>query len=391
MSKLFRFLRLFICLSIPILLTACSSVSPQTMVQERVFPKVSLEFLSEYDLPKTTYQDTLVGGLSAIAYDRRKNLFYVLSDDRSIFAPARFYTFSLQIEGDKIKNIKLVDVTLLKNPQGKTYLPDSIDPEGLSLSPRNTVFISSEGVPGKNIAPFVAEFNLESGEQQLNLRLPQRYLSDKSPENPEPTRGIRENLGFEALTINNVSSLPDDPFRIFTATESSLLQDSPSEIVSQEEIGNFLQPRIRMLHYVVNSVGSPGLLAEHLYLEDAAPGIVVKNGLTELLVFQEKYFLSLERTFGIFGFGAKIFQVVVNNATDTSRIESLAGDISRVVPMRKKLLLDLSQLNINLDNLEGMTVGPTLPDGSQTLLLVSDDNFREEQKTQFLLFRLVQG
>lgn len=389
-SELMRFLRLFICLSIPILLTACSSgVSPQAMAQERVFPKVSLEFLSEYDLPKTIYKDTPIGGLSAIAYDRNKNVFYALSDDRSVFAPARFYTFSIEIDREKIDKIKLEDVTFLKTPQGNNYLPGSIDPEGLSLSPRNSVFISSEGIPNKNIAPFIAEFDLESGRQALNLRIPKRYLSDKTPENPQPTRGIRENLGFEALTVNNISSLPDDPFRIFAATESSLWQDTPSAIVSDAETELIPRTRIRMLHYVINSVGSPGLLAEHLYLEDPAPPTVINNGLTELLVFKERYFLSLERTFGLFGFGAKIFQVVVNNANDTSRIDSLAGDISRVVPMRKKLLLDLSKLNITLDNLEGMTVGPALPDGSSTLLLVSDNNFSEEQKTQFLLFRLV--
>jgi hypothetical protein len=56
--------------------------------------------------------------------------------------------------------------------------------------------------------------------------------------------------------------------------------------------------------------------------------------------------------------------------------------------VKKKLVLDLSTLDIDLDNLEGMTLGPRLPDGSQSLLLVSDDNFTDEQMTQFLLFRL---
>jgi hypothetical protein len=35
-----------------------------------------------------------------------------------------------------------------------------------------------------------------------------------------------------------------------------------------------------------------------------------------------------------------------------------------------------------------MTLGSRLPDGSQSLVLVSDDNFNEAQVTQFLLFRL---
>ena len=43
---------------------------------------------------------------------------------------------------------------------------------------------------------------------------------------------------------------------------------------------------------------------------------------------------------------------------------------------------------VGLENLEGMTLGPRTQDGSQTMILISDDNFREEQATQFLLFRI---
>jgi len=35
-----------------------------------------------------------------------------------------------------------------------------------------------------------------------------------------------------------------------------------------------------------------------------------------------------------------------------------------------------------------MTLGPQLPDGSQSLILLSDDNFSDNQETQILLFRL---
>jgi hypothetical protein len=45
-------------------------------------------------------------------------------------------------------------------------------------------------------------------------------------------------------------------------------------------------------------------------------------------------------------------------------------------------------LEIDLDNLEGLAFGPKLSDGSQTLLLVSDDNFSDLQITQFLLFKV---
>ncbi|WP_019504885.1 esterase-like activity of phytase family protein [Pleurocapsa sp. PCC 7319] len=365
-------------------LTACSP--PQRVsATERMFRNFSLEFVDQYEISQATFKDTIIGGLSAIAYERQQDRFYVLSDDRGVRSPARFYTFELKVkqtDNDQIKidSFKPKKVILLKDEQGQNFPVDSIDPEGLALSPRNTIFISSEGNPTQNIEPFIAEFDLETGKKLLNVRLPGRYLDNEEPDQPQ---GIQENLAFESLTINRIG-LPEDPFRLFTATESALIQDESYE---GEE-----QARIRLLHYVINPIGNPVLVAEHLYLLESAPIEIISNGLTELLALQtEGYFLSLERTFGFTGAGAKIFQVVIGNATDTSNISSLKGDLTQIRPLKKQLLFDLQELGIYLDNLEGMTLGPRLPDGSQSLLLISDDNFNDEQISQLLLFRLVEN
>ncbi|MEN9566642.1 MAG: hypothetical protein RLZZ69_1838 [Cyanobacteriota bacterium] len=346
-----------------------------------MFRNFSLEFIDRYEIPKAEFQNTVVGGLSAIAYNRQEDLFYVLSDDRGKRSPARFYTFKLAVQQSnqqiKIDSFKPQQVTILLDETGKKYLTGKIDPEGLALSPRNTIFIASEGDPTKEIAPFIAEYELATGKKLSDLPLPPRYLVN------EKSQGIQENLLFESLTINR-TGLPEDPFRIFTATESALLQDQSLE--EQE------QTRVRFLHYVVNPVGKPIVVAEHLYLLDPAPVETIANGLTELLALKtEGYFLSLERTYGFTGAGAKIFQLVIGNATDTTKIDSLKGNIAQVQPLHKKLLFDLQDLGIYLDNLEGMTIGPRLPDGSQSLLLISDDNFNDEQINQLLLFRLIEN
>ena len=348
-----------------------------------MFRNLSLEFIDQYEIPKNTYQNTVVGGLSAIAYNRQQDVFYVLSDDRSRRSPARFYTFKLKVKQTDdgamaIDSFEPEVVTILSDESGQ-YQQGSIDPEGIAISPRNTVFISSEGNPTKDIKPFIAEFELQTGKKLLELRLPKRYFATEDA----PDRGIQENLAFESLTISRTGP-PQDPFRVFTATESALIQD---ESLETEE-----QTRIRLLHYTINPVGDPVLLAEHLYLLEPAPVEVIFNGLSELLALQtEGYFLSLERTVSFTGAGAKIFEVVIGNATDTTNIESLKGNISQVQPLRKKLLLDLEKLGIYLDNLEGMTVGPRLPDGSQSLLLISDDDFSSDRVSQLLLFRLVEN
>lgn len=143
------------------------------------------------------------------------------------------------------------------------------------------------------------------------------------------------------------------------------------------------------MHYLIGPISRPMVVAEHLYLLDPTPAGAIDNGLTELVTIDMGgHFLSLERTYGVLGANAKIYQMAMSAATDTSTIETLKGDVSRIDPVKKKLLLDLSELGIYLDNLEAMALGPRLPDGSQSLLLVSDDNFSDTQITQFLLFRL---
>lgn len=368
--------------------SACAPSQART-AEQRTFLDLSLNFVGEYQLPKMKFKDTPVGGLSALAYDRKRNKFYALSDDRSQFAPARFYTLGVSLKRSDtgeigLEKVDIEDVTFITDENGKTYAKGSLDPEGIALSPKDTVFISSEGLPSQGIAPFIREFDLKTGQQKQDLQIPVRYLPNNPTKEEQPPRGIQDNLGFESLTLEpgSLAAASGDPFRLFTATESALFQDSLSADSEQ-------QTRIRWMQYLIGNIARPMVVTEHVYLLDPIPKGAKDNGLTELLTVDTGgHFLSLERTYGALGAGAKIFQVATGAATDTSGIATLKGDISRINPVKKKLVLDLSTLGIYLDNLEGITLGPRLPDGSQSLLLVSDDNFNDTQLTQFLLFRL---
>jgi len=240
----------------------------------------------------------------------------------------------------------------------------------------NYLFVASEGVTHAGIPPFVGEFDLKTGKLRGNLPIPKRYIPDASDEKQQ--QGVRENLGFESLSIDPETFSPGglDPFRVFAATEAPLMQDSDPEQAS----------KLRLLHYIIVDK-TPQLVSENLYNLDQVP-MTILNGLTELVTVGGGQFLSLERSFGLSGYSARIYQVAVGAATDTSRIQSFKGQVTMVEPVKKKLLLDLSELGIPLYNLEGMTLGPRLPDGSKSVVLVSDDNFDEAQKTQFLLFSL---
>lgn len=383
-----RILRLLaIAVTLLSLLAGCSL--PRVSAEQRIFLNLSLDYLGEYQLPKMKYKDTPVGGLSALTYDRARDRFYVLSDDRSQLAPARFYTVKLALNETGIQNAEIENVTFLKTQDNQTIPKNTIDPEGIALTPGQTIFISSEGVTKEGIPPFLREFDLQTGQQKSSLPIPDRYIPDATDDKQQ--KGIQDNLGFEALTLNPTGTVPakGEPIRLFTASESALMQDLDPP--AKDEQGN-AKPQItkcRLLHYYIGD-GPPLLLSEHVYPLAPTPEGALAHGLTELIAIdQSGHFLSLERSFlGLAGLRVKIYQIATGGATDTSRVVSLKGELGGVEPVKKKLLFDLSELGIALDNLEAMTLGPRFPDGSQSLILLSDDNFQEQQVTQFLLFRL---
>ena len=50
----------------------------------------------------------------------------------------------------------------------------------------------------------------------------------------------------------------------------------------------------------------------------------------------------------------------------------------------------MDALGIYTDNIEGVTFGPLLPNGHKTLLFIADNNFSNLQKTQLLLFEVIE-
>ncbi|MGG6296991.1 esterase-like activity of phytase family protein [Leptolyngbya sp. AN02str] len=369
-------------LSVVVGLAGCTPVSAEA----RLFLPLSLEFVDEYVLPDQSLADLPVGGLSAIAYDRPRDRFHLLSDDSGTGADSRLYTAQIRLNGNEptapqIASVELESVTPIRTTAQADPTAEILDLEGVALSPRQTVLIASEGNADAGIAPGITEFELATGQALRSLPIPQRYM----PQTVDgQTMGVRQNLAFEALTLlssgSTISEGYVEPFRVFAATESALAQDVPTD-------ANAPIP-IRLLHYLMGE-DLPTLLAEHLYYLDSSADLLLVNGLTELLAIdQGGHFLALERTLGLNGFGAKVYQLAIANATDTSGIPKFVGDLSSIQPIRKQLVLDLAELGLTLDNLEGMTLGPRLPDGSQSLVLISDNNFRPEQKTQLLLFRL---
>ncbi len=370
---------------------------PQVKAEDRLFLDISLNFLGSYTLPAQSFDGEPVGGISAITYDVPRDRLYALSDNRD---RPRFYTLIPNALTTATPTLTLESVTYLKDNQGNPYASGEFDPEGMALTPTGTLLISSEGSAQRRIAPAIGEYDLATGQVKTALPLPVRYLPDSvlNPEAPadlaSQTQGVQENLGFEALAINVSSGTGGvyEPYRLFVATEGPLLQDL--------DFAPDIPYKNRLLHYLIDPYQST-LISEHLYEMDLAPSGAVLHGLSEIAVLdQGGHFLALERSFGFQGFAIKLYQLASGGATDISANASLrtpdgTSRPSGISPIRKQIVLDFNAPNaepdIPLENYEAMTFGPTQPNGTQTLLLMSDDNFSANQTTRLLVFQLSQS
>lgn len=331
------------------------------------------EFIGEEILPTgLMFAGTEVGGLSGLAYDAVRGVYYAISDDRSQLAPARFYTLRIDVADGSLDNgdVTVIDVTTLRDRLGRTFPALSLDPESIALTPRRTLIITSEGDASLLIDPFVREFG-RNGRQLTNLPVPGYY--DPAPGG---SAGVRNNLAFESGGFS-----PDGAF-YFTGTENALAQDGPSATVT-------MSSPARLLRY-----DSSGRLdREFVYVVEPVPAAPIPpdgfavNGLVDVLPLSATRSVAMERSFSVgVGNDARLYLVDTAAASNVRGRPTLPADLSSVRPVHKTLLFDLDALGIVLDNLEGLTLGPTLADGRQTVLIVSDNNFSTTQVTQFLAF-----
>ena len=306
----------------------------------------TLVFLGALELPPTRALDAPVGGLSALAYDATLDVLWALSDDRSERGPARIHAFRVHHQDARPTGLDLLRTLPLLDAQGHPFERHTLDPEGLTLAGPDHFLLSSEGITSKGIPPFVVKLDRNNAAVVETLVLPDAFIPDAPM--PNQTRGVLDNFGLEAL-----GTCPDQT--ALTMNEAPLAQDRPR--------GNVL----RVLVFPPAAAAPPSQW--EYVLEPAPPGSLV-HGVTSLLCLEKQDVLTLERSWGKeVGFFNRIFHV----------------DFSQT-PARKTLVLDLNTLALRRDNYEGLSLGPTLPDGRRTLYVVSDDNFLAEQATVLAWF-----
>lgn len=335
----------------------------------------NLNFIGQQTFPTgTQFGGTEVGGLSGIAFDRVTSSYFSIADDRS--PAARFYNLGADLSDGMLSNSDVVfnSVTTLRQANGDLFGNLTLDPEGIAIAPNGDLFVSSEGDASRGYQPFINRFARGSGIQNLALPVPSKFAVSSNT-------GIRNNLAFETLTMSK------DGASLFTATENALLQDGPAATVDNGTA-------CRILRY---NLANNAAAQEFVYITEpvAEPPInngFATNGLVDMVAIDDTHFIALERSFstGAFGSGGtgnviKMFLVDLAGASDVSLFDDL-GDAGSFTSVTKTLLLDLRDLNIPIDNIEGITFGPLLPNGQQSIILCSDNNFSSTQFTQFLAF-----
>ena len=346
----------------------------------------------------TVPRERRFGSLSGLARDERTGRYLAVIDDR---LPARVTWLDIGFIDGRLTVTPLGVVPVTAGPGVEPRIAVQADLEAVVTLPDGTFVGSEEGHVSKGeadqppVGTWPAALLTLSPQMAVTAVHPWPAAFSGGPEGG----GIRDNQGAEALTRT-----PDG--RLIAGLERPLFADQPGGYRNGRPFNN--------------GKGGPGRLVEFIetdrrwearrqwmYPIEATETRVGfdticddgENGLTELLAVDDTRFLALERSClqnaatRLARNTGHLFFVDVAGADDISGVASLAS--APVHGAAKTLLVDFDALIPRLppslaalDNFEGLAFGPTLPDGSRTLLVLSDDNFRPTQKTALLLFRI---
>jgi Esterase-like activity of phytase len=277
-----------------------------------------------------------ITGMSGIAYGFENHYVVVMDNSNRLV----FLKITFKDDG----TIDQASVT------GGHTVPTSRDYEGVAYTgqERNSVFLSSEETPPP---PAVYEYSLDKSAKLLQtVGMPAVFKTQV------------DNRGLESLTRR-----PDGK-EMWTANEEALTADGP---VSSQTTGTVV--RLVRLNVQGDKV-TPA--QEYAYIVEPTHrgvGQPVCSGLSDLVELPDGTLLTLERSAmeGLPIFETRIYQVDFTGATDISQGDLAHGLKGQTyTPVGKKQLFASSRIG---ENLEGLCLGPKLPNGNQLLVGVVDN------------------
>lgn len=352
----------------------------------------ALRLIGQQVLPRRMeFQGTVVGGISGIDYDAAAGRFVLMSDDRTTTdsgnAP-RFYTARINYTESSFAGVEFLSVVSMKQPDGALYpkVPSSqvADPESVRIDPLNGNLVwTSEGdrtlgAAPRIIDPFIREIRPD-GSHVREYALPPMFRMSANDTGP------RGNLAFEGL------SFTPDKSRVVVIAEGPLFADGPAPTVAAGA-----PARITVFDRT-----SGAAVAQYAYPVEKVQATPVPetafavSGATEILAISDTRFLVLERSFsvGVVGNQVRLYEIDTSRATNVLNTAALAGGSYQAVS--KRLVLDFETLKTQLGgiaNLEGISFGPKLANGRESLVVIADDNFptadSATDRNQILVFEI---
>lgn len=302
-------------------------------------------------------------------------------DDTTSFQ-ARMHEIDLAISGSTVTPT-VIKTTLFSNEAGvpltglssgfdatNSSASSRFDPEGVRVSrDGQSVFVSDE------YGPFVYQFDRNTGRRIRVLNVPAKFKiavpnSRGATEISGNTNGRVSNRGMEGLAIT-----PDG------STLVGIMQNP----LAQDGGRNGLN--IRMLVIDLAS----GTSKELIYPLDNR-----SYGVNELVAINSTEFLAVERdgAAGAAAVAKRVYKINIAGATDVSAIATLplTGLPMGTVAASKSLFLDLLNPAFGLagasfpEKIEGLAIGPALPDGRLTLIVTNDNDFLAANPNNFYVF-----
>ncbi|ARS42579.1 hypothetical protein CA265_24110 [Sphingobacteriaceae bacterium GW460-11-11-14-LB5] len=380
--------QLFLVYSVLAIVLSSCAATKYAAVKQNEASISAVKFLDEYVMPlNPIFQNTVVGGLSGIDYDVKQNQYYMISDDPSQRGPARIYTAQIDLKENKIDTVRITGVTYMLQENGKPYpqygTDKSVKPDGESVrfNPLTQQLLwSSEGERlFKNGDTTIVQpgltFISTAGKFLDTIPMPKGFHFTKTESGP------RKNALFEGLTY------ADQYKTLYASLEEPLYQDGPQAAFEYDKA------LTRILKFDVTTKKNT---AQYAYQLDAMP---VKptvendwnvNGISEILAINNHSLLVMERAWAkghddhTF---IKLYLVDLRGAENEIDNSSFVQHPPK--PLTKKLLFDFDSLNRHIDNFEGVTFGPQLPNGHLSLIFCVDNNFGKAQVQQFFLFEIL--
>ncbi|WP_428307872.1 esterase-like activity of phytase family protein [Lacipirellula sp.] len=237
-----------------------------------------------------------------------------------------------------VSNITPIDIVATNDFEGIAY----------TNAARNSVFLASENGVG------LREVSLTTGANLQNVTLPAVFAN------------ARANLSFESLTR------AADGRSMWTANEQALTADGlPStptagttvRLLELSVIGNAVTPA-RQFAYVVDPIHGSSTLG------------TPQSGLSDLALMPDGTLLALERSVALATpiYRSRIYEVDVAGATDVSVAPLDTGLTGKsFTAVGKSLLWSGAVDAASGQNMEGLTLGPRLPNGDWSLIGVVDN------------------